>query len=460
MLEIIEDHINNMNKHLYSLFLTAAILCFGAQSQLKAQAQCQQRYLDRVFPGIKITPNIVYGGNKTNVDGTRTWLAFDLYEPKNDTVAQRPFVVLIHGGSFTNNPPLSRKSPDIVALAKDLARRGYVVASPSYRLFSGDLVRDKFLQTVIAAYVDINEFMCFMKNTIDNGNPYGLDAAQVFMGGSSAGALMPLNFTAFINDTSQLQADLKEPLEVVSEFDNIDPVELLANKHCGLLPKGIIAISGAIVDTNFIEQNGMSFYFLHGKKDKAIPYLSGNGLANPELPVVYGPGVYLEIMKSKGMDVSADIYDNEYHVPIILPFGDTLDLALQNLFGNLNLYNEPILDSTYKSVSQFCYRVIGSPNSCPQIVSVLNNAISGAFKIYPNPSKGFFEMEAPSEVINQPIRLNVHDISGRLIVEEVLTASPIIRLNLENQANGSYFITMDALSQLDLPRYSGKLIKY
>jgi acetyl esterase/lipase len=98
-------------------------------------------------------------------------------------------------------------------MAKDLARRGYVVASPSYRLFSGDLVRDKFLQTVVAAYVDINEFMCFMKNKVDNGNPYRLDTEKVFMGGSSAGALMPLNFTAFVNDTSILQPELKEPLE-------------------------------------------------------------------------------------------------------------------------------------------------------------------------------------------------------------------------------------------------------
>ena len=249
-------------------------------------------------------------------------------------------------------------------------------------------------------------------------------------------------------------------MKIVAEFDNIDPAELLENKHCGLLPKGIIAISGAIVDTNFIEPNGMSFYFLHGKKDKAIPYTSGNGLANPELPVVYGPGVYLDIMKRKGMDVSADIYDNEYHVPVILPFGDSLDLALQNLFGNLNLYNQPILDSTYKSISQFCYRVIGSPNSCPQSVGVVNNTIAGAFRIYPNPSQGSFEMEVPTKIIHQPIRLSVHDISGRLIYEEILTASPIIRLNLENQAKGSYYITMDAVNHPDMLRYSGKWMKY
>lgn len=449
-----------MRKNVYTLCLLTTLAMLSIPALLKAQPTCPQRYLDKVFPGIKITPGIVYGGNKANIDGTRTWLGFDLYEPKDDTVTQRPFVVLIHGGSFTNNPPLSRKSPDIVALAKDLARRGYVVASPSYRLFSGDLVRDKFLQTVVASYIDINEFMCFMKNSVNNGNPYRLDAENVFMGGSSAGALMPLNFTAFVNDTSILQAELREPLKIVAEFDNIDPAELLANKHCGLLPKGIIAISGAIVDTNFIQPNGMRFYFLHGKKDKAIPYLCGNGLANPELPVVYGPGVYLDIMKRKGMDVSADIYDNEYHVPIILPFGDSLDLALQNLFGNLNLYNQPILDSTYKSISKFCYRVIGSPNACPQSVGVLNNTIAGAFRIYPNPSQGSFAMEVPSQIINQPIRLSVHDISGRLIYEEVLTASPIIRMNLENQSNGSYYITMDAVNQPDLPRYSGKWMKY
>lgn len=445
----------------FTWILAASLHCLWCFSNnMDLQAQCPQRYLDKVFPGIKITPNIVYGGKKTNVDGTQTWLAFDLYEPKNDTLTQRPFVVLIHGGSFTNNPPLSRKSPDIVALAKDLARRGYVVASPSYRLFSGDLVRDKFLQTVVAAYIDINEFMCFMNQSVDNGNPYGLDTDKIIMGGSSAGALMPLNFTAFVNDTAQLQPELREPLSVIAAFDNIDPVELLANKHCGLLPKGIIALSGAIVDTNFIQPTDMSFYFLHGKKDKAIPYLSGNGLGNPELPVVYGPGVYLDIMARKGISYKADIYENEYHVPIILPFGDSLDLALQNLFGNLNLYNEPILDSTYKSLSQFCYKVIGSPQNCPQSVGIQNNIIANAFKIYPNPSKGQFELETPLKIINQPIKLSVHDISGRLIQEEVLSASPIIRMNLENQPNGSYFITITSFKQPELPSYSGKWMKY
>jgi hypothetical protein len=424
-----------------------------------AQEGCPQRYLDRVFPGIKITPNIVYGGNKSNVDGTKTWLAFDLYEPKNDTATQRPFIVLIHGGSFTNNPPLSRKSPDIVAMAKDLARRGYVVASPSYRLFSGDLVRDKFLQTVVAAYVDINEFMCFMKNKVDNGNPYRLDTEKVFMGGSSAGALMPLNFTAFVNDTSILQPELKEPLKIVAEFDNIDPVELLADKHCGLLPKGIIAISGAIVDTNFIEPNGMSFYFLHGKKDKAIPYLSGNGLANPELPVVYGPGIYLDIMKRKGMDVTADIYDTEYHVPIILPFGDSLDLALQNLFGNLNLYNEPILDSTYKSISQFCYRVIGSPNSCPQTVGVFDQAIHGLLKIYPNPSGGIYQLEMPSVLHDKQISFQIHDIAGRLIVNEINIGRSVLTVDLTGQSSGMYFISVQEEGIYGSIRYSGKLLK-
>jgi hypothetical protein len=449
-----------MGKALYFICLLNLLIGYGPARQINAQNSCQQRYLDRVFPGLNITPNIIYGGNKTNVDGTRTWLAFDLYEPKNDTATQRPFVVLIHGGSFTNNPPLSRKSPDIVALAKDLARRGYVVASPSYRLFSGDLVQDKFIQTVVAAFIDINEFMCFMKSSVDQGNPYRLDVDNVFMGGSSAGALMPLNFTAFINDTSILQANLKEPLNLVSEFDNIDPVALLENKHCGLMPKGILSISGPIVDTNFIQPNGMSFYFLHGKKDKAIPYLSGNGLANPELPVVYGPGVFLDIMKGKGIDVIADIYDNEYHVPIILPFGDTLDLALQSLFGNLNLYNQPILDSTYKSISQFCYKVIGSPNSCPQVVSVGPSAVAGAFKIYPNPSQGLFEIEVPIGLVNQPVRLSVHDISGRLIQEEVLTAAALIRLNLEKQAKGAYVITMVTPNQADGLSYTGKCMKY
>ena len=45
---------------------------------IDAQAQCLQRYKDKVFTGFNYVPNISYGGDKENFDGTITDLVFNL----------------------------------------------------------------------------------------------------------------------------------------------------------------------------------------------------------------------------------------------------------------------------------------------------------------------------------------------------------------------------------------------
>lgn len=65
-----------------------------------AQDPCSSgRYADAVFSQFTLTSNLTYGQN-SNWANSNTVLKLDLYEPTNDTLAARPLIIWVHGGSF------------------------------------------------------------------------------------------------------------------------------------------------------------------------------------------------------------------------------------------------------------------------------------------------------------------------------------------------------------------------
>lgn len=406
----------------------------------EAAAQCPQRYRDPVFSKVNARLNNKYGIEKMNTEGTKTWQAFDLYEPKDDTALLRPLIVLIHGGGFTNWPPLDRTSPEIAEIGKDLAKRGYVVVSPEYRLYSGDATYDKMVETVMAAAFDINDLMCYLANSTGSGNPFRIDTSRCFLGGSSAGALLALNFGLYINDTSDLNPELRRSMNIVSNFDHVNPQTILQHKFCGIEPKGIIAISGSLIDTNLVQPRTGNVLLIHGKRDGAIPYMYGHPLGNPVLPLVYGPGTFMEKMWRNGLHVEADIYDDKYHVPVLHPFGDSIQYALQLLLQTGSVFDAPILDSTERHIARFCYNILGSPATSCLTTGIRQQTFIGQVKIAPNPSNGRFELELPSVLCNKKLKLMVYDVSGQSILEESITSNGHYPLQLDGQPKGIYWL--------------------
>jgi dienelactone hydrolase len=82
--------------------------------------------------GWRIEKDLEYG-IATNYAGISTTLLLDLYKPVGDNNYQRPLIVLVHGGAWLGG---CKDDPNsgIVAIAKEMAQRGYVVASVNYRL--------------------------------------------------------------------------------------------------------------------------------------------------------------------------------------------------------------------------------------------------------------------------------------------------------------------------------------
>lgn len=100
---------------------------FWSAVTLSAQAL----YTEKQY-GWRIEKDLEYGV-AVNYSNIPTALILDLYKPVGDNNPHRPLLVLVHGGSWLGG---CKDDPNsgIVAIAKEMAQRGYAVASVNYRL--------------------------------------------------------------------------------------------------------------------------------------------------------------------------------------------------------------------------------------------------------------------------------------------------------------------------------------
>jgi Secretion system C-terminal sorting domain/alpha/beta hydrolase fold len=427
-------HFSYMSKCLSMLLMLLVI-------QFNLDAQCPQRYLDQVFQGAKFSKNINYGGQRTNTDGTKTWCVFDIYEPFNDTVQLRPLIFFIHGGSFTNDPPLMRGTPDVVDIAKGFARRGYVVVSPEYRLYSPPGTYQKTVETALAGMIDVNDAACFLVNSARNGNPYRIDTNNFFIGGSSAGAMIALN-PYFLNDTSDIPESLKEFARNVEQFDQIDlQKDFLEKRYCGMKPKGIVSISGALFDTSFVKPDDLSVLIIHAKNDNVVPGgvtpLSGN----PNSPALFGSEVMDEAFQQNRIRVESYYLDDSWHVPVIWNFSDDLPGAIVQTLLTGSAINPPVMDSTQRQMANLFYDLLGRPETkCTTATSIQQQVFNGMLTISPNPSSGIFSVGLPGNILNEDARIVVYDMSGRIVLSERVNTQGSIALDMSKEPKGMYFI--------------------
>ncbi len=202
-------------------------------------AQGQERYKDSVFTALTIK-TLTY---------TDT-LQLDVYQPKKDTILNRPLLVVVHGGGFSigkRDNPLERE------FCAQMAHRGYVVASISYRLtrrgksFGCDCPAEEKIQTFKWATEDILSAVNFL--TQENQD-LGIDASKVVLIGSSAGAEAVLN-TAFM----RYHHDFKKLSFPEEKF------------------VGVVAFSGAVLNIDYItKKTAVPVLMYHGEADKLVPF--------------------------------------------------------------------------------------------------------------------------------------------------------------------------------------------
>jgi alpha/beta superfamily hydrolase len=242
------------------------------------------RYQEEIFPEVVVKSDLLYGKAKgywTNspysdepyittlskgliksFDEPKLLdLKLDVYYPKTDIFKNRPLVMLIHGGAFYIG---AKESACEKSLATALAKRGYLVASIDYRL--GFKLTPADIE--LGAYRAIQDANAALRFLAHNAKGLGIDPDQVYLGGTSAGAVASLN-TAFMKNDERppriLEAEKKRLVGKIEESGNMytEPFKI----------KAVVNMWGAVSDLNIIDPDEkISVLSIHGTADDIVPY--------------------------------------------------------------------------------------------------------------------------------------------------------------------------------------------
>lgn len=179
------------------------------------------------------------------VDGKK--LKLDFYQPKK-IKNNYPLIVYVHGGGFSGG---RRNENYIKDFANFLTKRGYAVASISYRL---TMKRKGFgcqteAKDKISAFQNAAEDIGFaFQYILRKKRRFKIDTNKIILAGSSAGA------------------------EAVLHFAYVDKKSFLAQNY---QLSGIISMAGALTTLdNINKKTAVPTQFFHGTSDKLVPYVT------------------------------------------------------------------------------------------------------------------------------------------------------------------------------------------
>lgn len=250
----------------------------------EVQQNSTDRYKKEIFSGIEIKSNLLYakakglwtrspysddpyievlgkGLVKSFNDPELMNLNLDIYYPKTDIFKNRPLVMLIHGGAFYIG---SKESAAEHSLATSLAKSGYVVASIDYRLGFKLLPSD----VEMSAYRAVQDAHAALRYLAHNAKGLGIDPNQIYVGGTSAGAVASLN-VAFMNNDER-----PERIKEADKAGTVSKIEASGNKYTEKFTiKAVANMWGAVADLNIIDKDDkISVLSIHGTADGIVPY--------------------------------------------------------------------------------------------------------------------------------------------------------------------------------------------
>lgn len=290
--------------------LLVAFLPLAHFSQMAAQcADCigTGRYADSVFTCSTVTPNIQYG------TGLRDWswtnllclniqlppyqtqlpLLADFYEPCGDTASCRPLVIAIHGGAWA-----SGNKSDLAFFGDFLAKKGYAVASISYRLslpanfLCWDTDADS-IRVMRAAFRAVQDAKAAVRFFRAHAAEYRIDTAQIFVAGVSAGAFTALG-VGYLNFENERPGAVAAQPQLGNWLGNLHFPDMGSIEGCGGNPgfssavRGVLNMSGALFHLHWLDgPQDPPLISFHGTVDDVVPF--GYGCL---LPAAIGGNLY------------------------------------------------------------------------------------------------------------------------------------------------------------------------
>ncbi len=256
-------------------------------------------------------------------------LKMDVYEPKGDTIDRRPLLMMIHGGAFLIG---HRKTEIIRQIAERKAREGWVVASIDYRLgfnpASGASIQR-------SAYRAVQDSRAALRYLVHYSNDFKIDTSNIYLGGTSAGAITALN-TAFMEQNEAPDVIHKKKWG----FKDLGLLDSGTNNYTDRFSiKGILNMWGAVHDTDIVSPEIPVIHF-HGDKDRIVPYGVAIPFKNIDetitkhlLDSLCGSQAIHARLQSQGGSTELITYKGKDHEPHIRPEDGTID---QEIMDDIN----------------------------------------------------------------------------------------------------------------------------
>jgi pimeloyl-ACP methyl ester carboxylesterase len=303
-----------MKTWLLPLFFTASACLAGP-----ACLEPANRYANPIFDATTRKDNIQYGQNKNPLFNNRVdKLLMNVFQPKGDPCSKRPLVLFMHGGWMQSGDHNGENES-----AEQFAKRGFVSASIGYRLGIGGTFSPKnFVTPGFMATQDARAAIRYFRK---HAKEYGIDTGFIYLGGCSAGAYASL-LTAYLDKTAEIPA-------------SVDSGALEGTPGFSSRFNGVLALSGGLLDTNWMDRGDVSLVAVQCSADPLVPS-GGDQLLNPNTQVPFIRSFGATAIKTRadnlGINASLLTYRGDCHCP--RPVGpDGIDSTM-DFFGK-SLYN-------------------------------------------------------------------------------------------------------------------------
>ncbi len=397
---------------------------------LNVHSQCSGgRYESDVFPAVTVTSNIVYGSNISS-SGATTSLKLDFYEPTGDAEIKRPLVIFAHGGSFIGG---SKTDVDVTELCTRFAKKGFACASIDYRLgfFPFDSVNS--VKAVVRAVQDMKGALRFFyMNTSTNPSLYKIDTTNIFIGGSSAGAITALH-TAYLDKECEMNSHLSSA--TYNSMGGMDGTS--GNAGYSTNVKGVINLCGALAVYKWLDAGSVPFVSLHGTTDAVVGY--NRQIVNPGVPLIYLDGSRMLYEQAAVASVANSFYTfkGAGHVPFAgvsaaqVAYMDTVvNFTRDFLVDQLGCTATPLQLANSPSQTAILY-----PTIVCGVGGVSNIEEETACMIYPNPSDNSIFIDSKIAIKN----IDMLDLTGKVVYTEQPNTT-MFEINQAGIGKGFFFV--------------------
>lgn len=399
-----------MKKIYLSLFAAATI-------SHVASAQTCVRYATDVYTTTAVTSNIAYGVNTTLTGSTQT-LTLDFYEPAADTSVMRPLIIWAHGGSFIGG---SKTDGDVSTLSQRFAKKGFACASINYRLGFSPFDSTGVIPALLKAVQDMKAAVRFFYKDKLTSNTYKIDTNNIFIGGSSAGAITALH-VAYLDKACEISPYMNSTALAAAG----GLAGMSGNQNYSSKVKGVINLCGALGKYGWIETGDVPLCSMHGTADGTVIY--GQGKANPGIPIMYLDGSRMIYAGTQCIGVNHKFYTwtGAGHVPYssnTAYMDTTVNFVRDYLIGRLGCTNPPLQLPNTPAGTVVAYSYTNCTTNALACAVGINELSANNLlqSIYPNPSSDKVTLVFVNS--NTEHTITLMDVTGKLVKTDKTTAS-------------------------------------